>query len=88
LIAEDQKAFKDRLAIAHNIFTANICQVGQSSKPQSHQLLIEWIELAQGRNMKQNLSKTADIPFKGTLGRNQMAKCMGNFIVTRRKGWE
>jgi hypothetical protein len=69
------------LAISHHIFTADICQVGQSPKSQSYQLLIKWIELAQGRNVKQNPSETADIPFKGTLGGNQAAEYMGDFSI-------
>ncbi len=51
--------------VASDIFAAGIDQVGQGSQPQFDDLLINWVELAEGRNMN-GVPKKRNISFKRT----------------------
>jgi hypothetical protein len=66
--------FNGLLTIKGNILTADISQIRQSFEPQFYQGVIQWIELTERWNMKESLTKQANITFKGAVRRNELTK--------------
>lgn len=63
--------------VGGDVFTAGISQESHGSKAQTDQFVVEWVELAQSRNVKEQASKQSDISFKRTAGRNQFTNEAG-----------
>jgi len=55
------------LAIRGGIFTTLIYEITQSPKSQAYDLVINWVEFAQGWDVEKRMSKYLDITLKGAL---------------------
>jgi hypothetical protein len=69
------------LAIAPNIFFADVSQVAECFEPQFHNFLIERIQLTEGWNVSNFSIEKINSPFKGTLSWNQSTKPVGDRSV-------
>lgn len=74
------------LAVGANILTAFVCQIAKGTKPQSDQLVVEGIELAERRDVQQRPTEEFDVPLEWALGRDQLGEATGDGAVLNWKG--
>ncbi len=70
-----------RLAVACHIFTALIGEIAKRPEAQTHELVVEGVELAHGRDVEQDFPKQCDVSLKGALGWNQPAQQPGELGI-------
>ena len=69
------------LTVAANIFAAHICQIAHGPEAQSNELVIERIELAEGRNVENSSPKHFEGALEGTLGGDRSTNHMGSLAI-------
>lgn len=70
-----------RLAVACHIFTALIGEIAKRPEAQTHELVVEGVELAHGGDVEQDFTKQCNVSLKGALGWNQPAQQPGELGI-------